>query len=41
MLVYGLIEPFINARNTLAATYTGSYHAIFLALALHFVKKLY
>lgn len=41
MLVYGLIKPFINARNALPATNTGSYHAIFLALALHFVEKLY
>ena len=41
MLVYGLIQPFINACNTLAATDAGCYHAIFLPLALHFVEKLY
>ena len=41
LLVYGLIEPFINTGNALAATYAGSYHAIFLVAALHFVEKLH
>lgn len=41
MLVYGLIESFINTCNALAATDTGGHHTIFLSLALHFIEKLH
>lgn len=35
-----LIEPFVNAGDTLASTYTGSDHTITLVAPAHFIQYL-